>query len=88
MIKSTVGSTGEQINGNDGIMPERNPAVCSVLVARSWGLKAAGAEPALVLPVTALRDGLIDGMGSAAQQGERCGAMPEPSTGTSAACEV
>lgn len=38
--------------------------------------------------LSALRDGLIDGMGSAAQRGELWGAVPKPSTGTSAPCEV
>lgn len=62
-------------------MPEWNPTVCGILVTWSWGLNAAGAELALVLPVST--QGWADQwIGSAAQWGELWGTMPKPRTGT------
>ena len=67
-----MGSVSEQINGNDGIMPERNPIVYNVLVTWRWGLNVARSRAEPLSSLSALRDMLIDGMGYATKLGEVC----------------
>lgn len=82
LIKSTVGSVSEQINGNDGIMPERNPIVYGVLPTRRWGLNVARSRAEPLSSLSALRDTLIDGTGCAIKLGEVSWGMTELSVGT------
>lgn len=70
LIKSTVGSMSEQINGNDGIMPERNPIVYGVLPTWRWGLNVARSRAEPLSGLSVLRDTLIDGTGCAIKLGE------------------
>lgn len=59
LIKSTVGSVREQISGNDGIMPEWNPIVRSVLLAQHWGLNRAKSRAQPLSGLLAPRDTLM-----------------------------
>lgn len=70
MIKSTVGSVSEQINGNDGIMPERNPIVYGVLVTWRLGLNIAKSRANPLSSLSTIGDVLIDGTGYATKLGE------------------
>lgn len=65
-----MGSVSEQINGNDGIMPERNPIVHSVLVTWRWGLNVVRSRAKPLSSLSALRDTVIDGTGYATKLGE------------------
>lgn len=60
----------EQINGNDGIMPERNPIVYGVLETWQWGLNVARSRAEPLSSLSALRDTLIDGTGYSTKLGE------------------
>jgi len=60
----------EQINGNDGIMPERNPIVYGVLTTWLWGLNVARSRAEPLSSLLALGDTLIDGTGYATKLGE------------------
>lgn len=54
-----MGSVREQISGNDGIMPEWNPIVRSVLLAQHWGLNRAKSRAQPLSGLLAPRDTLM-----------------------------